>query len=87
MVFDGLRICHSSQWSCPVVKIFGILVPETWYEIIGAQPRSLVTLGRFGQKLSQRKGSSPCDSNKVILLDSFFSRNMTIKCVVRHLQH
>ena len=71
VAFDGLRICHRSQWSHPVVKICGILVPESWYGIIDAQPRGLFTLGHLGQRLNSRKWSSPCDSYMVTLLDSF----------------
>lgn len=68
-------------------RFFGILVPETWYEIIGAQTRGLVTLEQFDQRLSQRKWSSPCDSNMATLLGSFFLRSMSIRCLVRSLQH
>lgn len=71
VAFDGLRTCHRSQWSRPVVKICGILVPQSWHGIIDAQPRGLFTLGQLSQRLYSRKWSSPCDSYMVTLLDSF----------------
>lgn len=50
-------------------QYFWLLVPETWRGIISAG--GLVTEGQLGQRLSQRKWSSPCHNDMVMLLDPF----------------